>query len=484
MIACERVAALVQREHLLRDGQLVVAGVSGGADSLCLLDCLHRLGYNVIVAHLDHGLREGSREDARYTLEVARRYALPAVIAREDVRAHRAEAGSIEDLARQVRYRFLARVAREHRARAVATGHTADDQVETILMHLLRGAGPDGLRGILPATPMDAWVDVPEAGGITLVRPLLDLTRAETEAHCAAIGLVPRQDPSNLDTAFLRNRVRQELLPLLETYNPGVRRVLLRMSRVMAAQASLVAESVEQVWPGVIRQAGDAALAFRFELWMAQPEAIRSGLLRRALGELRPGLGDIGLETIERGLEFFRRPPRTRHMDLAGGLELLHLGGEVILAQPGTALSFPDLPQLASDRARRLLVPGRIRLAAGWRLDASMVRLSDAERRRLKRPAEGQRAAFDPAALAGPLAVRPWRPGDRIRPLGMKGTVKVADLLANAHIPRPARRCWPVVTAGETPVWVVGLRMGHDPRLTQQSKKALLLQLVPPAGSG
>jgi len=473
-----RVAELIRREHLLREGQRVVAAVSGGADSLCLLDCLQRLGYKVIVAHLDHQLRDGSREDAEFTLEVVRRYGLPAVIAREDVRSLVRNGGSVEDIARQVRYRFLARVARENRARAIATGHTADDQAETILMHLLRGAGPEGLRGMLPATAIGTWAGIPEARGLTLIRPLLEITRSETLSHCSVLGLNPRQDPSNLGREFLRNRVRHELLPLLETYNPGIRRVLLRTGKVMGAQASLVAALVDGIWPQVIREAGTAALAIRVKPWAGQPEALQAAMLRRCVGRLQPGLGDVGLEAVERGLEFIRRPPRARRMDLVGGLEMLHLRDEVVLAEPGAVLSFPDLPQLVSERFRRMIVPGRVRLASGWRLEASVEAVSASDRRRLRRTEGGQLAALDPEALQTPLSVRPWKPGDRIRPLGMDGTVKVADLFANEHVPAPARARWPVVVAGGDPVWVVGLRMSHEVRLTGRSKRALVLRLI------
>jgi tRNA(Ile)-lysidine synthetase-like protein len=476
----ERVAGFIRHEHLLREGQRVVAAVSGGADSLCLLDCLRQLGYEVIGAHLDHQLREGSRQDAEYTLEVLRRYGLPGVIAREDVRSLALDGGSIEDIARQVRYRFLARVAREHRARVIATGHTADDQAETILMHLLRGAGPEGLRGMLPATTMGSWAVIPEAEGLTLVRPLLQITRGETQSHCLAIGLSPRQDPSNLDRVFLRNRVRHELLPLLETYSPGVRRILTRTGKVMAAQASLIGDLVESIWPEVIREAGAAALAIRVQPWLAQPEAIQAAVLRRAMGQIRPGLSDVGLEVVERGLEFIRRPPRARRMDLAGGLEMVHLRDEVILAEPGAVLSFPDLPQLVSERSRRLTLPGKLRLASGWRLEASVEAASASYRRRLKRAAGGYQVAIDAEVLRAPLSVRRWAPGDRIHPLGMEGTVKVADLFANEHVPLPARGRWPVVVAGDSLVWVVGLRMSHEVRLTSRSRQALVLRAISP----
>ena len=164
----DRVAGFIQRRRLLQPGQRVVAAVSGGADSLCLLDCLLRAGYQVILAHFDHGLRPDSAADAAFCADLARRLELPAVVAREDLRALLGPGASLEQVARMRRYLFLARVAREQRARAVATGHTADDQVETVVMHWLRGAGPAGLRGMRPAAPLDRLVDLPAGAPVAL----------------------------------------------------------------------------------------------------------------------------------------------------------------------------------------------------------------------------------------------------------------------------------------------------------------------------
>jgi tRNA(Ile)-lysidine synthase len=202
-----------ERYALWSDGEVVVVGVSGGPDSLCLLHLLRRLApeshLTLHVAHLNHGLRGAAGEaDAQAVAERAADWALPCTIGRADVPALAVESRtSLEEAAREARYAFLQAVARDRGARTIAVGHNADDQAETVLMHFLRGSGLAGLRGMLPRTAL---------GERFLVRPLLDMPRSRIEAYCAASNLQPSRDLSNADTTIYRNRLRHELLPLLE----------------------------------------------------------------------------------------------------------------------------------------------------------------------------------------------------------------------------------------------------------------------------
>jgi tRNA(Ile)-lysidine synthase len=407
---------------------------------------------------------------------------VPAVVEREDVRGFAGAGRSLEEAARLLRYRFLIRIAREYKTDAIATGHTADDQAETVLMHFLRGAGVGGLRGMLPATPLDRWAGIPGGAGIKLVRPLLEVDREQTESYCAAVGLEPRQDPSNLDPGYFRNRLRHHLLPLLETYNPGIRRILTRVGRVMTAEAALVSELVESTWPHVLREAGEGAVAFKLEAFRHQPLALQRALLREAILSLRPTLRDVGFEAVERGVQFALQPDGPKRQALVGGLELIHSGEEVVLREPGASVTFPHFAQLTSDRRRRLSVPGRARLASGWRLEVTQERVTTSTRPALLDERSGRVAALDAGRLQGPLWLRPAKAGDRIRPLGMAGTTKVAELLVNQHIPLLARARWPLVLAGDQVVWVMGLRMAHDVRLTRESREAVVLRLISPEG--
>jgi len=478
MLIGERVAAYIARERLLAPGERVVVAVSGGADSLCLLDCLDRLGYPIVVAHLDHRLRRGSWREALFVLSQARRRGLPAVVERADTARLLQRGASLEEAARELRYRFLVDVARQVGANVIATGHTADDQAETVLMHLLRGAGVHGLRGMLPRTSLGSWVGLRAAEGIDLIRPLLATWRAQTEGHCRSAGLRPRRDPSNLDRTFFRNRLRHELLPTLETYNPRTREVLVRTGEVMRREAALLDEIVEAVEGRVLRPAGPAVVALARDEFLAQPAALQGLLVTRAAGRLIPGLRDFGFEAVETALERLRDRAPGRRASLPGGLELLDEGARVVLVARGGAPALDGLPQLPADGPLRLPIPGAIALRSGGRLAASRVSRPPGSFREAPIGGITRRVWLDGDRLSSELIVRPPRPGDRMQPLGMRGRRKLADIFNSLHVPPSARARWPVVVSGDEIVWLAGLRLAHTVRLTSSTRRAVSLVLT------
>jgi tRNA(Ile)-lysidine synthetase-like protein len=242
-------------EHLTRgeDAPLpIIVAVSGGPDSICLADAMLELAAELrlrpVIAHLNHGLRgDEAAADAKYVRDFAAQRAAPCAIAHADVQARAAERKqSLELAAREARYEFLARVAHEHGAAHIALAHQADDQAETILLRLIRGTGVAGLRGMSAISPH------PSDPSLSLVRPLLGLTRAQIEAYCAARELVPRTDSSNASRHHLRNRVRRELLPLLETFNPGIRRVLLHLADGATSDLEIVSQVTQSAYANAL----------------------------------------------------------------------------------------------------------------------------------------------------------------------------------------------------------------------------------------
>lgn len=273
--------AAIRRADLLPETGTVVVACSGGADSLALLAALRDLcggpgtsfpAVRLHVAHLDHGLRgERGAADAEFVRGVAAAWGLPATIGGVGPAERAAWRGSVEAAARQARYRFLRGVARDSGAAAIALGHTADDQAETVLLHLVRGSGLDGLAGMRP-----------RAGD--LVRPLLDLWRRDTEAFCRARGLDYREDETNRDPRFLRNRVRHELLPLLATYQPRIRETLARNAPILARDAAyLDAAAADALLRTQVPAVGDEAAALDRQALRDLPSALRARVLRRAI---------------------------------------------------------------------------------------------------------------------------------------------------------------------------------------------------------
>ena len=207
----------------------LIVAVSGGPDSLSLLDILHRLEYRLIIAHFDHSLRPDSGSEAEIVRGIASQMDLQFIYGKEDVRRYSDQNKlSIEEAARHTRYKFLIQQSKSFGAQAVAVGHTSDDQVETILMHFLRGSGLDGLRGMPYRSLPNAWSE-----RIPIIRPILELSRKQIIAYNESRNLTPTTDHSNLDTTFFRNRLRYELIPNLERYNPQIKRSILRMANTI-----------------------------------------------------------------------------------------------------------------------------------------------------------------------------------------------------------------------------------------------------------
>lgn len=275
-----KVEQTIRRYDLLRPRSTVVVAVSGGPDSLCLLHALHTLRERYMltlhVAHLNHCLRgEESDADAQFVQDLAERWELPATVRSVDVfEIRRQRKGSLEETARQVRYAFLRSVASAMGADCVAVGHNADDQTETVLMHWLRGAGLAGLRGMLPKSSLDdlrLGTDQPSPGGAWLIRPLLYVTRVEIETYCRHHGLVPHYDLSNLDTTYFRNRLRHELIPFLEKYNPNIREVIRRSAEVISADYAVLHTQVERAWQEVARRETEDWITLDLAAWRTLP---------------------------------------------------------------------------------------------------------------------------------------------------------------------------------------------------------------------
>ncbi|MBK8615583.1 MAG: tRNA lysidine(34) synthetase TilS [Anaerolineales bacterium] len=223
----ENIETILRDECGLVKDRLIIVGVSGGPDSLCLMETLRLAGYSILVAHFDHQLRMESGQDARMVEKTAARLMLGCIIDGTDVRTYAdQEKLSLEEAARNLRYRFMFNLARERNAQAVAVGHTADDQVETVLMHFLRGSAINGLKGMSHRSIIKSF-----DANIPIVRPLLNMWREETVVYCASNGLRPHYDSSNDSLNFQRNRIRHLLIPNLESYNPKFREAILRMSQ-------------------------------------------------------------------------------------------------------------------------------------------------------------------------------------------------------------------------------------------------------------
>ena len=445
----------------------ILAGVSGGPDSLCLMDILRQAGYTLIVAHFNHQLRPAAALEASAVSALAHDLGLPFDTDSGDVHAYATDHGlSVEEGARLLRYRFLFEAARRHKAQAVAVGHTADDQVETVLMHFLRGAGLAGLKGMEYRTLLPVFD--PE---IPLVRPLLSLWRRDTEAYCQEHGLQPHYDDSNLDQYYFRNRLRHSLIPDLEKYNPRFKESMLRTAFALQGDYSALQEMLDDLWKETVVDTGNGWVAFNGTAMGGLSLGLLRNLLRRAAGSLRPADRDFAFEAVGRAAAFVQAPSGKK-IDFENGLYLFAESGKIYLAAYEADLPSAQWPQV--DQPVQL-INHQIQFGQDWIMIVEEISPTT----ELQPPNSDNWSAWLDADRTGEvLTVRPPRPGDRFQPFGMEsGSMKLSDLFVNLKLPRRARQHWPLICAGEEIAWVPGLRLAQPFRVTEETRRIFHLIL-------
>ncbi len=472
----DHIESTLREQCGLNKDQPIIAGVSGGPDSLCLMNVLHKAGYRVIVAHFNHKLRPDSDVDANTVEQTAGRLNLKWVIEKGDVREFaEAQKLSVEEASRIMRYRFLMAQARKFNAQAVAVGHTADDQVETVLMHFLRGAGLAGLKGMTHRTLIPAF-----DAEIPIVRPLLDVWREETIVYCAANGLRPRHDPTNASLDFFRNRLRHLLIPTLESYNPRFREVIWRTSRSLAGDHEIVSQVLEDAWKEVVTQETRDYVAFDSSALTKHRLGLQRNLIRRAMERLHPDNLDAGFAVLERATDFLTDPERRARMDLSKGLHLLREGALIYVVAGNITLPVERWPQLPEEKlVIPLSIPDQVELSGGWRLSCERWNIPSLAMEEAKTNEDPFQVWLDAGELSDDLALRARQEGDRFEPLGMDGHVtKLSDFFINVKLPQRARDRWPLLCMGERVVWVPGYRPAHPFRLTESTRQALYFSLT------
>jgi tRNA(Ile)-lysidine synthase len=457
-------------------GKVLVA-VSGGPDSLALLHALlqMRSGYpalEVAVAHLNHLIRgEQAAADAQFVADFCREAGITCHLAEYDVPAYAERAGlSLEDAARRVRYAFLNKLTVEYGYNLVLTGHTADDQAETVMMRLLRGTGLHGLAGIAPLTKLPLtdphltqFLTMPPTA--MLGRPFLKVWRREIEAYCAEHHLTPRHDETNDQTLYRRNQIRLDLLPYIENnYQPHFKANLVRLSELSRADQEWLDQLVEAEFKTQTEVHRDE-ISFSKDYFVKQPQALQRRLIRRAIQFLKD-LQNVDAAHIEAVIELFTGEEQGQ-LFLPGPLLAFQRQGEIGLRLPGPVSWTPTTADLP--------VPGVLQGGGGgWTLEVHLLKATEAGT--VQTQTNRYRAWLDFAKVGPKLQVRPRQAGERYRPLGAPGRRKVQDIMLEAHIPRELRPVWPVLVRPaqanepETIVWIPGAPIAHDFRVTETTE--------------
>lgn len=452
-----KVGKTVRRHGMVEAGDRVIAAVSGGADSVVLLHTLHglcgRLAMELVAAHLDHGLRGGEgREDAAFVMDYAASLGLPCVAERADVAAYcRKNRCSIEQGAREVRYGFLRRVLLDQDADAVATGHTANDQAETVLMRILRGSGSSGLSAIRPIR--DGWI----------IRPLLDVTADEVAAYAREHGLSYRTDRTNEDQDVLRNRIRRHLVPLLQReYNPHIVRGLARLADVSRGEAEYLDAKAAAFLDDHARHEDGKILRLELDAWANAAPAVQRVLVRRLVRTLGGNEERLSFDQVEDARAWIGRGPVGRIQELPCGIRLERRKSELVLCR---GLSTPFRLNLE--------VPGSVEVP-GTNLSIHVAEGSVAT----APDTTAHRAVFDAAAVRRPWTVRSREQGDRMSPFGLTGHKSLKKLFNEWDVPRLLRDRVPVVTDGTQVLWVAGYRQSNECLVTGKTRRVMVAELL------
>ncbi|MGO9228936.1 MAG: tRNA lysidine(34) synthetase TilS [Bryobacteraceae bacterium] len=454
----QRVALTIERHGMFRPHQRVGVAVSGGADSVCLLEVLRELAarwdLRLAVLHLDHGLRgEESRQDAEFVRALAGARDLPFILERADLRS---AAGNLEEVAREARLRFFRERIAAGTVDSVAVGHTRSDQAETVLFRFLRGAGTAGLAGIRPLT------------GDGIVRPLLDVTRAETEAFLRARGVSWREDSTNRSACFARNRIRHSLLPqIARDWNPAIEETLAKTADWALAEEAYWKEEIAGLALVCLREDGGAVLA-PAEALARLPLAAARRLARHAIERAKGNLRGIGLDHVDRAIEMARAAKGHGRVQ-APGIGITRSFDWIRFAPPQPP---PQAWQQPAAIPGRVCVPG-----AGIEIQLELVerRGTDLASGCVYNSDEG---CVDGHLVSGGLVFRNWRPGDRYRPNGHSNEAKIKTLFHQARVPVWERAHWPVLASGDSIVWTRQFGPAHGAVAGPASTRILQIREV------
>jgi len=453
----------IQKYSMLADGDHVVVGVSGGADSLCLLHLLHALKdrwhLRLTVAHLDHMLRgEESRKDAEFVRGIADGLGIPCVVEQRDVRAYKEKKNlSLQEAAREVRYAFFMDVLRKCDAHKIAIGHHADDQAETILMRLLRGASLRGLTGIPPVRD-----------GI-IIRPLIEVTRREIEEYLQEKNISYIRDTSGSEQHYLRNKIRHGLMPLLQKeYNPQIVKAFTSMAETLRADSDMLEDVVEQAVAGCLAQ-GRGEMRCSLDLLKKYSPSLRGRMFRTMISRLKGDTRALSFKHIDAVCRLAEGQGPSRLVLLPGGWCVRREYDSLIFTRRSRnknayCYSFDTIPESMhiEELGRTIFFSIEDRLP-----DADALKKSG-----------GDVALLDYGAVAMPLVVRNWLPGDRFYPLGLGGSKKLQDFFTDSKVPRRRRAGIPVLLFQDKIAWVCGCRIDERFKIGPATAKIIRVRLA------
>lgn len=450
----KKVDNTISKYRMIGRGARVIVAVSGGADSVCLLDILNSLkdvlGVELVVAHFDHGLRPGEDQyETDFVKSLAASFDCDFVTKRADPDLQ-PETASLEERARDVRYRFLKEVKEQYAAQKIATGHNLNDQAETVLMRLLRGSGPSGLSGIPPVR--DTYI----------IRPLIEMTRGEIESYLSRRGLTHITDSSNSETKHLRNEIRLNLLPQLERYQPKIVEILGRTAGIMREENEWLEAKATRWLKKWAEKGSNDEIVLSLLRFKGLPEPLQNHVIRQALRRKGGSLRQISLPNIDAIKQIATGSKPQAEVTLPNMLKVKRVYDKLIFSK-----SKPETPKQFCYIIDKL---------GAFDLETlgCTIQLEEVERKALPElKISAWTACLDADRITYPLMLRNFRPGDRFVPLGMTGHKKLKSFFIDTKIPSHVRARIPILTQGNEPIWICGLRIDDRFKVTSTTKRVL-----------
>lgn len=454
-----KVLHTIHKYNMLLSGERVLVGISGGPDSVALLHVLKRIerdmGIEVYAAHVHHGIRGTvADQDAEFVAQLCQQWDVPLFVERANVPRLADEWGmTLEEAGRIVRYRFFDEVLQDIRGHKIALGHNRDDQAETILHHILRGTGMQGLQGIRPVRQNK------------IIRPLIEVSRAEIEEYCHQNGLDFRLDTTNQDVAYTRNRIRHELIPYIKQhFNPNIVDALVRMGTIIRDEEEFLQDYCRKEYDKLVRVSNQNQLRIDLQGFLMQPIAVRRRVLRMALRAMSGTLDNIGANHVEEVLDMASNCTTGAMLMLPSGIRVLKDYGDIVvwrgeLRRPVQPFEYPlDVPasvtvkECGIEVVAQRVPPEEVSFSSPWRV------------------------YIDGDVIVGRLRIRNRRQGDRFKPFGMEGTKKLKEYFIDRKVPRHERDGIPLVVDEKNIIWVVGLQIHDDYKITPMTRNVIQLE--------
>jgi len=454
-------------DRLISSNDKILVGVSGGADSICLLYALHEFSkiknYSLAVAHINHMARgEDSKSDAEFVAQISKKLKLPFFLKEIDVYKESVELKrSFQDAARVIRLQFFENILREIGGAKIALGHSADDQVETILLNIIRGTGLKGLIG-MPQTRDN------------IIRPFLQIYRKEIESYLEERKISFRNDFSNSDTKYLRNKVRKELIPCLEVYNPSIKKNLNEMSQILEDDNYLLAQMTREIFNQNLcfKENKEGQIVWEIKNFISYPVGLQRRLIRETFFKISGEIQGITAFHVEQTLNLFYSPKTGKTLNLPKNVTVDCSYSSISFKQIFKSIKNTCLEEEMFSTP--ILIPGVTELVdADIQVQTQIIK-KNTDFSSLNSKIE---AIFDIEKTGSKLKFRFFREGDRFCPLGMSGSKKLKSFFIDKKVPQNIRRRIPILTNDKDDIiWVYGQRIAHFCRVTDKTKKMLYVQ--------